>query len=58
MAQLHEVMALCDELEADGTSPPIDVVPGSALHALAEAETPGDVHQAWNRVNANWLTLA
>lgn len=59
VAKVDELMGLCDDLEAhqERRHRATTHFRASALHALTEAETPDDLHHAWNRVCANWPTL-
>ena len=57
--KVDELMGLCDELEArqERRDRATTSFGGSALHALTEADTPGDIRDAWERVDANWSTI-
>lgn len=59
VAKVDELMALCDKLEArqQRRHRATTRFRGSALHALAEAETPEDLRHAWERVSTNWPAL-
>lgn len=59
VAKVDELMELCDELVARQRprQRAITRFRGSALHALAQADTPDDLHRAWERVSFNWPAL-
>lgn len=59
VAKVDELMALCDELEArqEHRHRATAHFRASALHTLTEAETPGDLRHAWERVSSNWPDL-
>lgn len=60
VAKVDELMKLCDDLEAgrERRHRATTRFRASALHALTEAETPDDVHHAWERVDANWSSIS
>lgn len=58
--KVHELMALCDDLEA-GQQARHQVATrlrASALNALSTANTDGELASAWQRVQANWEALS
>lgn len=59
VAKVDELMGLCDELEArqERRHRATARFRGSALHALTDAETPDDLHHAWERVSTSWPDL-
>jgi type I restriction enzyme S subunit len=59
VAEVEELMRLCDDLEAhqERRHRSIAHFRSSALHSLTEAETPEDLHLAWERAAASWPTL-
>jgi type I restriction enzyme S subunit len=59
VAKVHELMALCDELEArqEQRHTVRRSLQTSALEALSSADSPDALAEAWNRVRANWDAL-
>lgn len=59
VAKVDELLGLCDEhqVRQERRHHATDQFRRSALHALIEAETPGDLHRAWERVSADWSTV-
>lgn len=59
VAKVDELMGQCDELESrqNRRQRTTTRFRGSALHALAQAETLDDLRRAWERVSFNWPTL-
>jgi type I restriction enzyme S subunit len=59
VAKVDELMALCDELEEkqQRKATVTTKLRGSAFNALRQAETPGDLVAAWERISTNWPHL-
>ncbi len=59
VAKLDELMRLSDEFEVrhDRHHHATTRFSSSALHVLAEAETPDDLRRAWERVSTNWRVV-
>jgi len=59
LAKVDDLMKRCDELESrqKRRDRAATRFRGSALHALAEAETPDDLRHAWDRLSTNWQAL-
>ena len=59
VAKVDELMALCDDLEArqERRHRATTRFRASALHTLTEAQSPEDLHRAWERVSAQCSTV-
>lgn len=59
VAKVDELMGLCDDLRARQESRHRTTTHfrASALHALAQAETPDDLRHAWARAAVSWATV-
>jgi type I restriction enzyme S subunit len=59
VAKVDELMGRCAELESRQKRRHRATTRSlcSALHALTEAETPGDLRHAWERLSTNWPAL-
>ena len=59
VAKVDELMGLCDDLEVrqEHRHNTTARFRSSALHALTEAETPDDLHHAWDRLAASWSSV-
>jgi hypothetical protein len=59
IAKVDELMRLCGEVDVRRGRRHLATarLRGSALHALADAESPDDFRRAWERITANWPAL-
>lgn len=59
VAKVDELMRLCDDLKGcqERRDRATTRFRASALHALTEAETPGEFRHAWDRAHANWREI-
>lgn len=60
VAKVDELMALCDQLEAEKTKQETlrTVARASAIDAISTATTPEELSTAWSRISNNWEIVA